>query len=377
MPTYFARQIEPTWAHRMRVLLLFVVLIQFAAVDVARADSVFKVGVTTRDYFPSEPYDWRSAKARVLRAMIWYPASADAREASQWVGPPILPFFSAGNAALDAAPAAGAQYPLVLLSHGNGGTASGLAWLGTALAAHGFIVVAVNHPGNNATEDTTVDGFSLFWLRTVDLNAVTSAVLGDKTFGSMIDPERIGAAGHSFGGYTVIAAAGGIADPALLEAFCRSPAADALCKQSGASDMRNKRLALLSSDPDFRRRYSEASKSYRNERIRAVFAMAPGPGPVFTQDSLAKVSIPVAMVIGSDDEVTPPASGAESLAKAIPHATLRIFPHGGHFVFLNACTTVGRLIMRVPCGDPNGTDRQGVHAEAIKIALDFFNANLR
>src|SRR5258706_9355949 len=139
------------------------------------------------------------------------------------------------------------------------GMASGLAWLGTALGAHGFVAVAVNHPGNNALEDRTVEGFSLWWLRAVDLSAVIDAVLDDKTFGSQIDPARIGAAGHSAGGYTVIAVAGGISDPAQLQAFCRSPAADASCKPPPeVSDMRQKSLARLSSDPDFRQRYSEA-----------------------------------------------------------------------------------------------------------------------
>jgi predicted dienelactone hydrolase len=151
----------------MPFLTLAVSLILFAALDVARGDAVFKVGVTTRYFIPAEPYDWRGAKAHVLRTMIWYPAAADAREAPQcW--PPIVPFFSAGNAALDAAAAAEAPHPLILLSHGYGGASWQLAWLGTALAAHGFIVAAVDHPGNNLAEGTTVDGFSLFWLRAVD-----------------------------------------------------------------------------------------------------------------------------------------------------------------------------------------------------------------
>ena len=361
----------------MRLLARAFSLILLAAANGAGADIVFKVGVTARDFIPAEPYDWRGAKTHALRSMIWYPAAADAREAPQWIGPPIVPFFGAGSAALDAAPAAGSRRPLIVLSHGNGGTASGLAWLGTALAAHGFIVVAVDHPGNNALEGSTVDGFSLFWLRAVDLSAVTSAVLDDKTFGGLIDPARIGAAGHSYGGYTVIAAAGGIADPSLLEAFCRSPIADALCKPPAISDMRNKRLARLSSDPDFRQRYSEAGKSFRDDRIRAVFAMAPGPAPAFTPESLSKILIPVSIVAGSADEVTPPTSGAEALAKTIPHVTLTLFPHAGHFVFLGTCTLVGRLIMRVPCVDLNGTDRDAVHVETIKLALGFFTANLR
>ena len=360
----------------MRFLALSLIL--FATVAVAHADAVFKIGVTTRDFIPAEPYDWRGARTQALRVMIWYPAAGDAREEPQWIGPRIVPFFSAGRAARDAAPAAGPRRPLVLLSHGNGGTASALGWLGTALAAHGFVVVAVNHPGNNALEDYTVEGFSLWWLRAVDLSAVIDAVLDDKTFGSQIDPARIGAAGHSLGGYTVIAVAGGITNPAQLEVFCRSPAADASCKPPApASDMRQKSLARLSSDPDFRQRYGEAGKSYRDERIHAVFALAPGPGPVFTPESLGKISIPVAIVAGSADEIVPSASAAEALARAIPHATVKLFQQAGHWVFLGTCTMVGRVVFRAFCGDPDGIDRDAVHAETIRRALDFFSANLR
>jgi predicted dienelactone hydrolase len=360
----------------MRLLALSLMLL--AAVNVARADAILKVGVTTRNFIPVEPYDWRGAKTRALRAMIWYPAAPDAREEPQWIGPPIVPFISAGSAARDAAPAAGARRPLILLSHGFGGAASDLAWLGTALAAQGFIAVAINHPGNNALEAYTVEGYSLMWLRALDLGAAIDALLDDKTFGSRIDPARIGAAGHSLGGYTVLTAAGGITDPARMQAFCRSPAADALCKPPpDVSDLRQKSLARMSSDPDFRQRYSEAGNSYRDERIRAVFAMAPGLGPVFTPESVGKISIPVAIVSGSADEITPPSSGAAALARAIPHATLKLFPQAGHFVFFDICTALGRLFLRAVCRDPDGTDRNAVHAETARLALDFFTLNLR
>src|SRR5262249_60508514 len=146
----------------------------------ARADAVFKVGVTTRDFMPVEPYDWRGAKTHALRAMIWYPAAAEVREEAQWIGPPIFRFYSAGSAAPDAPHAAGARRPLILLSHGFGGTASDLAWFGTAMAAPGFIAVAVNHPGNNALGAYTVQGHSLMGLRAVDLRARFYAVLTDK-----------------------------------------------------------------------------------------------------------------------------------------------------------------------------------------------------
>jgi predicted dienelactone hydrolase len=357
-------------------LALWVVF--FAAPNFACAeDTIFKVGLTTRDFIPAEPYDWRGAKTHALRAMIWYPAVVDAREEPQWIGPSVAPFLSAGNAARDAEPAAGPQRPLILLSHGDGGTAALLAWLGTALAAHGFVAVAVNHPGNNALEDATVEGFSLWWLRAVDLSAVIDAMLNDKVFGSRIDPARIGAAGHSLGGYTVVSIAGGITNPAQLQMFCRSSRADASCNRpSPSSDMRQKSLARLSSDPDFRQRYGKADNSYRDERVRAIFAMAPGLGLVFTPVSLEQISIPVAIVAGSADEIIPVASSAEPLAAAIPNATLKLFEHAGHYVFLGNCTVIGSMVYRVPCRDPDGTDRDAVHAETIRLALDFFTANL-
>lgn len=359
----------------MRFLALLLFLL--TAANVAHADPVFKVGVTTRDVVPAEPYDWRGAKTHVLRTTIWYPATADAREEAQWIGPPIIPFFSIGRAARDAAPATGARRPLIVLSHGNGDRASSLAWLGTALAAHGFIVAATDHPGTNALEDFTVEGFSLWWLRAVDLGALIDAVLDDKTFGSRIDPARIGAAGFSLGGYTVIAAAGGISNPDQLQAFCRSPAADASCKPpSPTSEMRQKAFVRLSSDPDFRRRYELADRSYRDQRIRAVFAIAPGPGQIFTPESLGKISIPVAIVAGSADEIVPPAAAAEALANGIPHATLRLFPHATHFVFFAACTVVGSVFFPSLCSDPAGVDRNAVHAETIRLALEFFAATL-
>jgi len=39
--------------------------------------------------------------------------------------------------------------------------------------------------------------------------------------------------------------------------------------------------------------------------------------------------------------------------------------------------THARVVLRAGCGDPDGTDRDAVHVETIRLALDFFTANLR
>ena len=57
-----------------------------------------------------------------------------------------------------------------------------------------------------------MQGFTLGWERAVDLSKVLDGMLADPEFGPRIDPHRVGAAGFSYGGYTVLELAGGIGD---------------------------------------------------------------------------------------------------------------------------------------------------------------------
>jgi platelet-activating factor acetylhydrolase isoform II len=107
-------------------------------------------------------YNWRGSSDQTLSGIVWYPAdTSPGEEKDQFIGPPDVPLFYAGRAAKDAtlAPAFG-KFPLIALSHGTGGSAMQMAWLGTYLAARGYIVVAVNHPGNNA-----VTGYTFLFAR--------------------------------------------------------------------------------------------------------------------------------------------------------------------------------------------------------------------
>ena len=178
------------------------------------ADHLYKVGIAHRRFSPAGPYDWRDARMHALSAIVWYPAAATASEAPQWIGADSSPLARAGSAAADADLAsAAAKFPLIVISHGTGGSASAMAWLGTRLAAHGYFAVAINHPGNNALEPYTVRGFTLFWKRAGDLSRAIDGMLADPRFGPHIDARRIGAAGFSLGGYTMIEIAGGEAPP--------------------------------------------------------------------------------------------------------------------------------------------------------------------
>jgi predicted dienelactone hydrolase len=350
----------------------------------AAAQTPFHVGVTDRAFLKGDSsYDWRGAKTHALITTIWYPAVESAQETKQWIGDPAQPFAIAGTAARDARLAASpAKFPLILLSHGTGGSALMMAWLGTQLAAHGYIAAAVNHPGNNALEPYTIQGFTLGWERAVDLSRALDGMLADPEFRSRIDAGRVGAAGFSFGGYTMMVLAGGvggIANPKEIEARCGEPrATDPLCfSPPEFPDLVRKAIDLFHTDASYGEAMKQSERSHADPRIRAVFAIAPAVGKL-SPESLGRISIPVEIVAGASDPLLPPAANAGYLAAHIPSAKQTIYPGGvAHYTFLATCTEMGVKQNPVLCGDLSGVNRNSVHSETGQKAVAFFDRNLK
>jgi predicted dienelactone hydrolase len=118
----------------------------------------------------------RDAEHRAtVRVTVWYPAAADAKEVSLDVGPPGKPLLVIGSAAPDATFADDRRRPVILLSHGFGGNARGLAWFALPLVRAGYVVIAVDHPGNNTNDKMTIGGAIMFWDRPGDLAAALEA----------------------------------------------------------------------------------------------------------------------------------------------------------------------------------------------------------
>jgi predicted dienelactone hydrolase len=373
-------------AKRFALALIGVGLMAFCAQQSAAqaqtasgGNAAYKVGTATRQVLPSGPYDWRGAAGQSLFEEIWYPADAGAAAVPQAFGPPGQITLTAAPAAPKAPLAASpAKFPLVMLSHGTGGTVQSMAWFTTALAARGYIVAGVNHPGNTATAPYTAQGFLLWWLRARDVSTALDDLLADDTFGPRIDRERIGAAGFSLGGYTVIELAGGITSRTKFGDVCRTLVDQTSCKPPPEfSDLIAKGEALAASDPAFARALRGDGASYRDARIRAVFAMAPALGPAVTADSLGKIAIPLAIVAGQSDTIVPVDPNAKYYAAAIPHAELTILPGGvGHYTFVDECTDAGRASRPQLCVDRPGVDRAQVHDAAVDLAVKFFGAHL-
>jgi predicted dienelactone hydrolase len=247
-------------------------------------------------------------------------------------------------------------------------------WLGYYLAARGYIVAAVNHHGNTGAEqERTAQGFLLYWERAKDLTAVLDKLLGDPVFGSRIDQERIGAAGFSLGGYTVISIAGGVFSPQTFAGFCNSPQRDFTCEpQPEFPDAPRLFEELKNNDPVVKESLRHASDSYRDKRVKRVFAIAPALGSGFTAAGLSQIKIPVGIVIGQADLVAPLATNAQRYADLINGARLTILNGGvGHYTFLAECTRRGQKVVDV-CRDAEGVDRRQVHQRVAQLAFEFF-----
>jgi len=340
-----------------------------------------KVARTTRDFFDESRPNWKGKGPRPLSTTIWYPAVASAREQEWKVGGlPVLPAFRAGwaspNATLDAAET---KLPLVLLSHGTGGAAAQLAWLAESLATRGYIAAAINHHGNTAVEEYLPQGFILWWERAEDLRRVLDRLVEDPVLGPHIDRSRIGAAGFSLGGYTVLAAAGAVVSAAALREYCAGPQRTAtsceLPPEAGSFTLEEV-LDRAEHDPLVRESMARREESYRDERIKAVFAIAPVLGPALKPESLAQMSVPVRIVVGEADTQAPPRESAVPITQAIPTAKLRLIPNVAHYTFLAECTIWGRLLLRHLCSDPSEVIRQEIHRQVAEEAVAFFGRAL-
>ncbi len=143
------------------------------------------VSFTAADNTRIETYGLNPGGDREVAVQIWYPAaSSDGVEAAPWVDDieamaptaseylGFPPFFldhlelSATNSYL-AAPAADGRFPVIVYSHGWGGFRSVALNQMEALAARGFVVVAIDHTFA-ALSTTLSDGVA----RRIDVNAL-------------------------------------------------------------------------------------------------------------------------------------------------------------------------------------------------------------
>jgi predicted dienelactone hydrolase len=309
-----------------------------------------------------------------LRITIWYPAASGATETPLDIGPPGKPFYTPGSAAPNADFDDARPRRVILLSHGFGGSARIMAWFGTALARHGYVVIAVDHPGNNGRDPMTVAGAVLSWERPGDLATALGTAKTDPLIGPHLDLDRLGAGGFSAGGFTSLVEAGARVDFDRFVRFCDAHPEDGICAPQKEFQFPRSDAETFFAQPAGAAALAHAKDDLSIPGVKAAFVMAPAIVQSLDPDSLKGLRTPVAIVLGDADKVAPPATNGQVAATLIPGAKLTVLPRVGHYDFLAECTPAGNAVVPV-C--PTEVPRAATHKTAIDEALAFFDATLR
>lgn len=279
-----------------------------------------------------------------FRGAVWYPSAEPAGPLQ--LGPYTL------SVARDA-PMSDGQHPLVVMSHGWGGSFLGHRDLAATLADAGFVVVAINH-GDNFQNPRRFADQSVLIERADDIKRVIDYMLGTWPLASGIDARRIGFFGFSRGGYTGLVAVGATPDIGNLQTICAGKDTPA-CSRAHAGDP-----AQWTHEP----------------RIRAAVIADP-LSDVFNAAGLKPVKVPLQLWSSQrgGDGVSPAA--VARLAHALPGAhEFHLVAQAGHFAFLPPCPAA--LAQQAPelCTDQPGFDRSAFHREMNAAVLAFLRRHL-
>ncbi|MCW6512074.1 alpha/beta hydrolase family protein [Lichenifustis flavocetrariae] len=317
--------------------------------------------------------DWDGAGPRPISWAAWYPVENEATAVLPASREADAAWFRRGAVVERAPPrASGEPWPAVLISHGTGGSALQMDWLGHRLARRGVVALAPNHHGNTLVEPFRPAGFLCWWERARDLSVLLDHVVEDEAFAPHVDAGRIFVAGFSLGGHTALSILGGLTDMACFQAWigkAGSPQGPRAFPAVG-----DRIPELMAGSAVFRSSWERQSDPYLDRRIRAGLLLAPAP-PVraFTDASLGQITAPIHMMTGGADDDAPVEVGAVWLGEGLRSSSLDIVDaRAGHLIFLPEATDTGRLDAPELCRDAPGVDRGAVHDAVAKAAAKLF-----
>jgi predicted dienelactone hydrolase len=316
---------------------------------------------STRQHIGQRTLTFKDEKRnRPLITELWYPTTDTLRTSDRKFSP-FLRTHTVRNGSLPTR-----RLPLIMLSHGTGGNRNSLEWLAQNLVEQGYIVAAVDHWGNTNDNKIAIE-FLKPWERPQDISFVLNKLLVDEQISVSIDTLRIGAAGFSFGGYTVIALAGGELDyPHMLNYYrtighreVDSPEFPGLGKLLYDSTL----VAGTKNVPYL-----------KDPRICAFFAICPSNGPGFINKNQFKaVSKPVFIIGVQSDSLAAVEKNAKVYHRLINHSKYYEFKgKAGHYVMLPEAIDELKKESPIAFSDDFSVNRHQIHLKVDEIANRFF-----
>jgi predicted dienelactone hydrolase len=324
----------------MRSLASLALALLFAAADWAAAHAA----VGFQHFNIPDPKD-----GRPIEVGVWYPTDAI----------PIRQRLELGEQTVaDNAPVRGDHLPMVVISHGHGGSYAGHVDTAAALANAGFVVAALTHTGDNWRDESLA---TQIWERPRQLKVLTDYMVGVWPQHASLDVDRIGAFGFSAGGFTVLVEAGGAPDLTRIAPHCMDHPGFETCQIVAAQPL----------DP-------AAPVTWTHDvRIKAVVSAAPAIGFAFGRDGLAPVRQPLQLWRAADDRVLPDPYYAEAVREDLPTPPeTHVVAKAGHYDFLPPCSA--QLAKSAPtiCASAPDFDRAAFHLEFDRQVVAFFTRTL-
>ena len=198
--------------------------------------------------------------------------------------------------------------PVIVISHGIGTDSNNFRYLANHLATNGFAVVVPNHPGSDTKQvESLMNGSASevaqpeeFINRPLDVKFVLDELeklnKTDSRLNNVLDLQRIGVFGQSFGGYTALALAGAKIN---LEKIQQN------CNQKALKQTWNMSLLLQCRMQELQPNKPVKQYNLYDERIKAVIAVNPITSIIFGETGLSEIKTPVMMVASSEDTVAP------------------------------------------------------------------------
>lgn len=296
-----------------------------------------------------------------VEVAIWYPTSDRATAINAG---PFTP-YAASNAVLPASE----KHPLLLLSHGTGGSNIAHHTIAEVLAAAGYIVAAPTHPGDNYQDRSLLTSEQFFDERPRQLTSLLNAITQDPTYAALIDTSRIGAIGHSAGGYTVAAMVGASPDRDGLITHCTNVEDDPSCDYGdptiGTVGVSSSPFRL---PPNPQVKASELS-------ISSVVLLAP-LGSVIDKESRIDDNVAIRVIAAEFDEILPHRYHRQRLQQIAPHAEISSAPGAGHFSFISPVNAAWQQSLGEVALDPAGFDRGAFNTQLGQTLINWFNTTL-
>jgi predicted dienelactone hydrolase len=288
-----------------------------------------------------------------LAGAIWYPCAAEPQRVP--LGSLTVQFIDSLQGVKDC-PVTGAKLPLIIVSHGRGGWFGGHVDVEEALADAGFVVAAINHPGDNGSDSSKRDSLSVLASRPADMIGLLDFMLNDWKDRAAIDHAKIGFFGFSAGAYTGLVLAGGNPDFRRIAPYCTESNKSLGCEQFRSGD--------IPSNPP------------HEPRIRAAVLADTALNYMFTPEALAAVEIPLLIWRSELGGGGVDPKNSALTANSLPgKPDIHVVP-AGHFAFLPPCSPQFAANLPRFCTDPPGFDRTAFHRDFDASVVGFFRDHL-